>query len=385
MSQNYTILIPCAAGLEALLQSEVEALGLAQGPIEKKLGRLRLDTDQQGLHRALLELGLASSVELVLGRIKALSFGELVQKVQRLPWTDWLVPGQAFDVQARAKKSKLYHSGGIEERVAKGMLAVLGQPENMPDEEDIDLLPRVQVRFERDVAELSLDLAGRPLHQRGYRLDPGQAPLREDLARALVILSGWDKQATLLDPFCGSGTLLIEAAHLARGRAPGLGRPHALEQSALLDKDLWVSLRLAAQERILDACPAALVGSDRDERALTACRANAERAGVLNDLDLHMAPLAEAPLLRQPDEAPAQGYLVSNPPFGQRLGGKKLVHLYQNLGHLFEALPKSWQLSLVANDSRLTRKVGLPLESRARVSHGGLSVQYLASKPDPLS
>ena len=380
MSQTWPVLLTCATGLETLLRAEVESLGLAQGPIRQELGQLRFDTDRLGLHRALIQLGLASSLELSLAHIKALSFGELVNKVRRLPWTDWLIPGQAFDVRARARKSKLYHSGGIEERVAQGMLAVLGEPAELPDEDEMAGLPRVQVRFAHDVAELSLDLAGRPLHQRGYRLDPGQAPLREDLARALILCSGWDREATLLDPFCGSGTILIEAALLARNQAPGLSRPHALERTALYDPDLSSALRLQAKAEARETLSAALLGSDRDERALAACRANAERAGVLEDLTLHQAPLAEAPILGHPEEAPAEGYLVSNPPLGQRLGGKKLAHLYQNLGTRCSALPTGWHLALTSSDSRLTRKVGIPLEARARVSHGGLSVQYLCSK-----
>jgi putative N6-adenine-specific DNA methylase len=380
LTTKYALHLPCAAGLETLLRTEVETLGLAHGDIQQELGRLRFETDLRGLHRALLELGLAAGVEVTLARFKALSFSELVQKVSRLPWADWLVPGQAFDVQARSKKSKLYHSGGIEERVAKGMLTVLGQPEELPAEEAMEFLPRVQVRFVHDVAEISLDLAGRPLHQRGYRLDPGQAPLREDLARALVLLSGWDRESVLLDPFCGSGTLLIEAAWLARGHAPGLLRPHALESTAIFDHSLWTALKLQAKGRVLPTSPARLLGSDRDARALRATRANAERAGVLADLELAEVVLAEAPLLCKPADAPSTGYLVTNPPFGKRLGGAKLTNLYQSLGHLQKAMPVGWQLALAAADTRLARKVGIPLESRARVSHGGLSVHYLCAQ-----
>ncbi|MEZ5990504.1 MAG: hypothetical protein R3F30_15605 [Planctomycetota bacterium] len=153
-----------------------------------------------------------------LGRFRATDFGELLHKVRRLPWPTVLPDGAAFAVRARSRRSRLYHSGAIEERLRRGVEERIGAG---PTGVDDSGLPRVEARFEDDTCEVLVELAGEPLHRRGYRLEPGAAPLREDLARALLLCSGWTPDRALLDPFCGSGTTLCEAAWMARDRAPG--------------------------------------------------------------------------------------------------------------------------------------------------------------------
>ena len=242
-------------------------------------------------------------------------------------------------------------------------------------------LPLVLVRVIRDMVTLSLDSSGAPLHRRGYRGPTGKAPLRSDLARALLLVSGWKGRTMLLDPMMGSGTLLIEAATLARRLAPGRLRSFAFEQTALFDPDLYGSVLSKAAEAALPRSKVMLLGSDRDAGALEAARCNAERAGVLEDLHLECAPLRGAPVFRGEPVPEEEGCLATNPPHGRRVGNPaKLLPLYQTLGRLGGALPAGWSAALCVADRRLALRTGWPLRTGFLTSHGGLKIRAMVGK-----
>ena len=204
----------------------------------------------------------------------------------------------------------------------------------------------------------------------------GAAPVREDLARALVVASGWDPSTPLLDPLAGVGTIPIEAAGLALGLAPGRSRPFAFEQTALFDAGLWREVRAAADGRALDQ-PCRVVASDRDATALAAAQAHVERAGVTESVELRRAALSEAADF---DAVPARGAVVTHPPFGRRLGrGTDLAPLYRALGHLLRRLPSGWCVAMLARDRRLALRSGLPLQTAFLTDHGGLKVRALVA------
>lgn len=368
-----SLFVGAAPGLEPLLADEARALGLAGSEPRVVAGGIELDGDRTTLYRANLELGLATQVRLRLGRFHAAHFSELVRRASELPWERWLSPGAHVRFRSTAQRSRLHHTGAIDERVAEAIAARLGGPVIVADgEEDVAL---VHARFERDEVTLSLDTSGAPLHRRGYRLATAKAPLREDLARALVITSGWDRRSPLVDPMAGSGTIAIEAAMLARGIAPGRARRFAFEDAPTHDAALLSRLRDESDERAgvgsgsPDASPR-ILARDRDEGAVTAARANAERVGVT--LEHAVAPLSE-PFAIDTDE----GALVTNPPWGVRVArDRDLRPLYDRLGALIDALPPRWEVGVVAANAELVRRAHMPLRSALLTDAGGTKVRF---------
>ena len=357
----------CQPGLEPFLADEVRALGLTPNA---QRGGIACSGEVRDVLRLGLWLGTASHVLMRVAEFRCRALGELQRKAAELPWSDWLRPRVALEVRATTRGSRIYHTGAAEERIENAIAKALGStpPKAHPDD---DITARVHVRFRDDLCTVSLDATSTPLHRRGYRLDGRKAPLREDLAHALLLASGWTPADALLDPFCGSGTILVEAAGLARGLAPGRLRPPPLEHLALFDPDLWNEVRREA--RGAGHAPA-ICGSDRDDGAITAARENAARAGTADAIDLRMAAVSTQPWLRG-ESTPPRGVLVTNPPFGLRVAkGDGLLPLYQTLGHKAAKLGAGWRVAMLVHDVRLARRTGLPLRAAFTTKHGGLTV-----------
>lgn len=367
MPLTFDLFAACQPGLEPLLAEELRRLGIE--PTELP-GGASFRGDAATAQRCGLWLGTASHVLLRLAQFPCRALGELQRKAADLPWREWLRPQVPLQVRATTRGSRIYHTGAAEERIENAITAAFGRalPGAHPDD---DLVARVHARFRDDVCTLSLDTTGTPLHRRGYRLDGRKAPLREDLAHALLLAGGFADGDALLDPFCGSGTIAIEAAGLAAGLAPGRLRPPPLQHLALFDSGAWQSAMATTKPRQPSA---PIAGSDRDEGAIGAAKANAERAGVAAWIDFRPAALAAQPWL-QPEAAPPRGLLASNPPFGVRVGkGPDLRPLYQTLGHRAAALGSEWRVALLAHDPRLARRTGLALHAAFTTKHGGLPV-----------
>ncbi|HEU4419630.1 MAG TPA: class I SAM-dependent RNA methyltransferase, partial [Planctomycetota bacterium] len=293
------------------------------------------------------------------------------------PWQQWLQPNVPVEVRASTRGSRVYHTGAIVERVENAIAAAFGAPLRRPSGEQ-DLVARVHARFHRDVCTLSLDTACTPLHRRGYRLETAKAPLREDLAHALVLASGWTPAHALLDPFAGSGTIAIEAAGLALGLPPGRLRPPALHHLALFDAATWLEV---AQAPVPRTATAPIAASDRDAGAVEAARHNAERAGMAQHIVFGCHAVTAHPWLAEPGAAPPQGVLVTNPPFGVRVQqAENLRSLYQTIGHRTARLGPGWRVALLAHDVRLARRTGLPLQAAFTTKHGGLTVTALVGE-----
>jgi len=374
----WTLFAACLPGLEELLLEELAPLGARR--LQVVAGGVQCQGDLSVLYRINLCSGLASHVLLRLARFRAVHLAQLQKHADRWPWEELFEGGHRFSVRAVCRRSKLYHSGAVAERVARAVTRRSGALV-VSDPAGPDPAPVVAVRLFEDTAVLSLDASGEPLHRRGWRLQTGKAPLREDLARALLLASGWNRLAMLLDPMMGSGTLPIEAALLARGLAPGRLRAFAFQDTRLFDAALFERMRNELDQRALPRSPALIFGSDRDTGALEAARGNAARAGVLEDLRLECAPLGRAPILRgepPPDEA---GWLVTNPPHGRRIGDpRKLRNLYQSLGQAGRRLPAGWTAALCVADRRLALATGWPLATSFLSSHGGVKIRAMVGK-----
>lgn len=375
------IFLSTVPGLEPLLGREVEPIA---GSAKVVPGGVETTGDATTLARLLVEVGLASHVLLRVATFSVWELAELESHVGRLPWSGWLRRGEARRVKATAQRSRLYHTGAIEERVVRGIQkrlkdelppAVALAPGDKTD--DADLPVTIHVRMVDDRCTISIDAAGAPLHRRGYRLNPYKAPIREDLARALVMASGWDPSRPFVDPLCGSGTLVIEAALLSTQRAPGLLRSFAMERTALDDGVTLARVRSEARAKIRPA-PAPLFGGDRDPRAIQAAIENASRAFEGGEVPIRFAaqPLSSTrqALLDAGMTPEARPAIVTNPPWGERLGETgSLKPLYQAIGSLTRSLPGS-TLTLAAHDRRLAYGTGVPLTSAFLTELGGMKV-----------
>lgn len=372
MPHSFELFAACQPGLEPLLSAELAALGARP---RASAGGVAFEGDVRVAMRACHWLGSASHVLLRLAEFRCRALGELERKAAELPWRDWLKREIPVEVRATSRASRVFHTGAVAERIENAIATATGAPARAPLESEATAA-RIQIRFARDVCTISLDATTMPLHRRGYRLDGAKAPLREDLAHALVLASGWTRAEALLDPFCGSGTIAIEAAALALGLAPGRLRAPALEHLALFDATAW--REAAASPPGANASGPLISASDRDAGAIEAARANATRAGVESAIAFTHCALTKQPWLEQPAAAPAHGVLVTNPPFGRRISeSRKLETLYQALGHRAGRLPEHWRVALLAHDVRLARRTGLPLQAAFTTKHGGLTVTAL--------
>ncbi len=322
------------------------------------------------MRRANLWLRLPTRVLLRLGEIEARDFRRLRRGVAALP-LGRLPRGARVAIRAAASKSRLYHTGAIAEQVVLGLGDAIGAVAG-DGADAFDVL----VRGRGDVFTVSLDTSGARLHQRGWRRDGGEAPLRETLAAALLALAGHADDEPLCDPLCGSGTIVVEAALRAIGRAPGVDRTFAFERFADHDARAWAALRDEARAR---ERPRALpiYGADADPEQIAAARRNAERAGVAAHVTLEVVPLSA-------QRAPTpRGLVASNPPYGRRVGAKggALPPLYAALGAMLRGPFSGWRAALLVEDRRLLSRIGGIDAGRAvMLSNGGLRV-WVASRP----
>lgn len=358
-------------GLEPITRSELHRLGLST--TDEEPGLIPFTGSLDDLARANLQLRTASRVVMRLGRFHARALGELERKAAQLPWDDWLASDAPIAVRATSRKSRLYHQKAVAERVA----TAAGRPSGVSDEGEQEGLGRqlILVRLLRDECTISLDSSGALLHRRGYRLEGGKAPLRETLAAALLIASDWDPATPLVDPFCGSGTIPIEAALMARRIPPGLGREFVFFRWRAWSPDRWAHLCGMARELVLERAPGAILGSDRDAGAIRAATANAERAGVLADIEFRRQAVSSV-------EPPAsRGAVVSNPPYGHRIGElRELRDLYARLGQVARQRFAGWRVALLVPAAPIEGATGLQFEPLLRTISGGREVRLVGTR-----
>lgn len=353
------LFVSCRPGLERWLAVELRDLG--HEALQLDSGGVALQTDEQGLVNANLWLGVATAVLIRMGTGEARHFRDLVQMISRLSWSDWLNTDVPVIVRAVSRRSRLYHTEAIAERVQQGIAEALGKTPT-GDGPPIEVL----VRLHRDRCDVSINSSGEGLHRRGWRQQTAKAPMREDLARALLRTTGWTPQESLCDPMMGSGTLVIEAATMARNLAPGRLRAFALERLRV-DAGLIAAARRQANADARDQASVRIVGRDRDLGAVAAARGNATRAGVLEDLVLERADLRDA-------ELPAVDCVVTNPPYGQRVDLEDSV--LASLGERVRSTAPR-RVGIVVPRRALALDTGLRLVPRLMTVHGGQKVEFM--------
>ena len=377
-------------GLEPFTQAELAVLDIKSrrpqvkampGEPHEEAGGVEFEASLTDLYRANLHLRSANRILARLGEFNAAAFSELRKKAARLPWEQFLKPGQPVSLRVTCHKSRLYHSDAVAERIAGAMEDHLGK--SVPvvktaltgEKVKRDLLPKlVVVRLVHDQCTISVDTSGELLHRRGYRLETAKAPLRETLAAGLLLAAKWDSAAPLIDPFCGSGTIPIEAALMARNMAPGKNRHFAFMDWPGFDSKLWQTCyaQAVAAER---PAPAQILASDRDEGAIRIAQSNAERAGVLADIQFSCRAFSA---IEPPSGA---GWIVTNPPYGVRVSPTHDPRdLYTHLGDVLRSLCPGWQIGMLTASDFLAGHTHLQFDRALPLINGGIPVKFFVGK-----
>lgn len=368
-----------APGLEALCAAELVGLGI---PGVAEPGGVAWAGTLDSVARANLWLRTASRVIVRVAEFRATAFHELARNAKHIEWERFVAPDSTVRFRVTCRKSKLYHSDAVAERCVEALQRkVRGvRPDGVLDTEDDEQASQSGhqqfiVRFVRDVCTVSVDASGALLHLRGYRQQVAKAPLRETLAAAVMLGCGWNGEVPFVDPMCGSGTIPIEAAMIARRMAPGRNRAFAFLQWPEADSARWAELLDEARDGEAPRCSASIAGSDRDAGAITAAAANAARAGVSADISFSTEPISAL------SSADAPGLIASNPPYGVRIGdGTDLRNLYAQLGNVARRRRSGWDLALLSADRPLERQMGLAFEQRLRTSNGGIPVRLVMAR-----
>jgi putative N6-adenine-specific DNA methylase len=362
-------------GFESIVAAELHGAGVSE--LREVTGGADFTADRAALYRCNLQLRTASRILVRLAAFRAASFAELERHAKEVSWDAVLSQASRVILRVTCRKSRLYHSDAVAQRIAEAIAirvpgVVAGRP-SADEESEGGTAQLFIVRLEHNRCTISADTSGAHLHRRGYRRAVTEAPLRETLAAGLLLASGWDRAAPLLDPFCGSGTLCIEAALMSRRMAPGRARRFRFMEWPDFNGDLWRSVKAEADEAELPSSPASIQGSDRSEAAIRAATDNAERAGVAGDVVFQRRNATDV-------EPPAgAGWIVTNPPYGVRLGEREeLRRRYSSFGAVLKTRFRGWHLCLLAADPRLCSQIRIPIEELGRTTNGGLRVQVMA-------
>ena len=366
-SQNtFDIFIVATPGLEDMLLAEVTEKGFAD-PVASP-GGITVQGGWPEVWRANLQLRGASRVLARIGSFMAFHLAQLDKRARKFPWGDVLRADVPLRVQVTTKASKIYHAGAATQRIETALRESLG----------VTISPEaalvLKVRIDDNVVTISLDTSGDALHKRGHKEAVGKAPMRENLAYLMLRQAGYTGTETVVDPMCGSGTFVIEAAEIAMGLNPGRSRHFAFEDLASFDAAQWDAMR----DTPTTSTPLRFYGSDRDAGAVRMSRMNAERAGVA-DL-VHFENHAAGELT--PPEGPP-GLVMVNPPYGGRIGNKKLLYpLYGTLGQTLLTRFKGWRVGLVTSEPPLAKATGLPWKPQGpAIAHGGMKVWLYQTPP----
>lgn len=376
--ETYELVVPCHFGLEAVTKREIYDLGYEITRVED--GRITFAGDADAVCRANIFLRSAERVLLLVGRFRATTFDELFEGVKALPWEQYIPKNGKFWVtKASSIKSKLFSPSDIQSIVKKAMVERLKQSYHLDwfPEDGADY--PVRVFLLKDEVMVTLDTSGNSLHKRGYRLLTSKAPLTETLAAALIMLTPWNKNRILVDPFCGSGTFPIEAAMLAANIAPGINRQFTAEEwTNLIPRKLWYDTVEEAEEMMDTEIEVDIQGYDIDAEVVKAARENAKRAGVEKMIHFQQRAVSD---LHHPKK---YGFIITNPPYGERLEDKEnLPELYRQIGQVYAGLD-SWSMYMITSYEDAQRYIGRKADKNRKIYNGMIKTyfyQFLGPKP----
>lgn len=357
-----------AMGLESVVANEVKDLGYE---VEVENGKVIFEADRSAIARANLWLRVADRVKLVVGEFNAYTFDELFEKTKALPWENYIDEDGQFPVSGKSHKSKLFSVSDCQAIVKKSIAERLklkhGVAGKMPE---TGSLYKVEVAILKDKVTLTLDTSGAGLHKRGYRVGQGEAPLKETLAAALVKLTNWRPDEQFIDPFCGSGTIAIEAALIGQNIAPGFNREFDSESWGFMTPKIWDAAfneaeELAEYDRNLN-----IIGSDIDHKMIEISKANALEAGLADLINFKQMQVSDLSINEN------NGYIVANPPYGQRISEEDEVsELYSQLGEVMKNHP-SWSVYILTSFKQFERSYGEKATRKRKLFNGFIETDY---------
>ena len=374
--ERWELIAPCHFGLEAVLKKEILDLGYEISKVED--GKVTFWGDAQAIADANIFLRTTERILLKVGEVKAETFEELFEKTRELPWERYIPKdGKFWVAKANSVKSKLFSPSDIQSIMKKAMVERLKSVYHMDwFPEDGESFP-VRVAFMKDVAVIGIDTSGVSLHKRGYRQMTARAPITETLAAALLMLTPWKSDRILVDPFCGSGTFPIEAAMMAANMAPGRNRSFLSENwKHLIPRKCWYNAVEEADDILIRDCRTDIQGYDIDGAVLKAARSNARMAGVEQMIHFQEREI------RDLSSSKSYGFLIMNPPYGERLEEKKaLPQIYQQIGESFRRLDK-WSMYVITSYEHAEREIGRKADKNRKIYNGMLKT-YFYQFPGP--
>lgn len=375
----FELLAACAFGLEAVVARELTSLGY--DPKVVAPGKVLFSGDLTAICRTNIWLRSADRVLVRIAHFPACDFDALFETTRAIAWHDWIPNDAAFPVSGRSIKSQLSSVPALQRAVKKAIAESLLKGHGCSSLDETGPVYKAEVALLKDEVTLTLDTTGPSLHKRGYRDLSVRAPLKETLAAAMVQLSFWRPDRPLVDPFCGSGTIPIEAALIGRNIAPGLSREFSAESWPQIPLEVWEATREEARQQALAELPLRIIGTDVDRRVLSLARHHAERAGVAADIHFQDMPFDQLSSKRE------FGCVITNPPYGQRLSDRQQVEqIYGSMPLVFRHLP-TWSYFILTSHPGFEQIVGRAANRRRKLYNGRIQCtlfQFHGPKPDSL-
>lgn len=367
-TDKFQLIATTTGGLEACVKRELAELGFDDAKVYSP-GRIIFSADPAGLARANLWLRTADRVLLVIGAFEAGDFGELFDRTRELPWEQWIPADGRFPVSGRSHKSQLSSVPACQKIVKKAIVEKLCDAHRTGELPETGITYSVEVALREDVATLTIDTTGAGLNKRGYRAAAGPAPIKETLAAAMIQMSFWKPERQLVDPFCGSGTIPIEAALIARNIAPGLQRFFVAEDWLAIDAECWATERERAKDLILPTMPLRIIGNDIEPKAISLAAHHANLAGVADNIHFQQKPFGELTSSRE------FGCIICNPPYGRRFqDNTEIMAVYREMPEVFRTL-KTWSFYVITSVD-IEQILGQPADRRRKLYNGQIECTY---------
>jgi putative N6-adenine-specific DNA methylase len=364
---KYTLIATSSFGIESVVAQELKNLGYNELTIEN--GRTIFSGDEMDIVRCNIWLRTADRILIKMAEFKATDFEELFQGAQGVRWEEIIPVNGKMHVLGRSVQSKLSSVRDCQAIVKKSVIKTMRRRYHVDQFPETGSLYRIEISLLKDMATITLDTTGQGLHKRGYREDTGDAPLRENLAAALVLLSRWKPDRVLADPLCGSGTIAIEAALIGRNMAPGANRSFVSEDWQHMKKKLWDEAREDARRQIHNHS-FRILASDADGRVLKKAKGNAEKVGVGEFIAFQRQPVEDF------RSAKKYGCLICNPPYGERVGGPKEVErLYRSMGDVFSRLD-GWSLFILTSHPKFESLFGKEANKNRKLYNGNIKCYF---------
>ena len=363
-----TLVATATMGLEAIVAREIKDLGYEDIKVEN--GKVTFTAGIDAIPRANLWLRTSDRVKLLVGEFKAFTFDELFEKTKALPWADLIPANAEFPVIGRSVKSTLFSVPDCQAIVKKAVVESLKKKHNISWFDEDGPFYRIEVALHKDVATLTIDTSGEGLHKRGYRYLHNEAPLKETLAAALIKLTTWNPDRPFADPFCGSGTLPIEAAMIGQNLAPGFNRNFASDEWDWVGNDVWDKARqevedLARYDQKLD-----ILGSDIDHRSVELAQNNAKEAGFADLITFKQMQV------RDFSHKGSYGIIIGNPPYGERIGERDEVEfMYKQMGEALRKLD-TWSVYMLTSNENFEELYGKKASKKRKLYNGNLKTDY---------